>query len=507
MSFENFEVKPTADALNEYFPVDHRPWPAGSLDRLLTSVGSQAMTAVVERDYIDVDYSASYHEQLSRSFTPVKRETTRIHFFGQHLTKRRLMNASDSTIRAMQASYMGFTVVRPDWPTTLGRTLIKCPDSLEGRQARFPTRAETSVDLAGIPLSVESCAYVSQDQKVMACATAALWMSLTPLSEKIPEIAWHSTAEITAMSMSINRPFGPVLGRRGLYDNEMEHALLEIGFDPAFHLNPNREDFIDICHLYVDSGIPPILIVRTNGEGHAVTVVGYIPKPPQELDGDSGGIIPAHRFISDLVIHDDQAGLYLPARVCNFEDESQTHSTALAVEGPRGTQRLSCDAILVPLPTRVMLDEYAVNIQTKIWIQWAREQGWLEDKEIVTRTILIRSNTFKQTLLKLHDKRTHGGYPSFFVNFARGLPMPRYVWLVEISYNGTWDPADLKSPPVVADLILDSTSTETYRPDFLLLHFPQIALGSQMAESGIQTLSSTDAHDHPHLPFPDIPRP
>ena len=507
MPFENFEVRLAKEALNEHFSGEHRPLPVARLENYLTSISSDDMTAIIETDYIDVDYSASYHEQLSRSFTPIKRETTRIHFFREKLTKQRLANASYATVRAMKSSYMGFTVVRPDWPTTLGRTFIKCPDNLEGSKARFPTRGTTPVDLAGIPLSIESCAYMSQDQKVMACATAALWMSSTPLSEKIPEIAWHSTSEITKMAMSLNRPFGPVLGRKGLNLQEMQQALLDIGFDPSFHPFPTPERLVDVCHLYADSGIPPILLVHTNGIGHAVTVVGYTLKSPESLNSGSGDLIPAHQFISDLVIHDDQRGMYLPAKVCDSKKGSEPYATELAVEMPDGTHHLSCDAILVPLPTRVMLDEYAVKVQTKEWVRQAKELGWIEDREVVTRTILIRSNTFKQTLLELRDGSTKSGYPSFLVKFARGLPMPRYIWLVEVAYCDDWDPADPQSPPIIADLILDSTSTETIRPDYLLLHLPRIVSGRRVTESGMQSLFDSDPHDHSHPPFPDIARP
>ena len=166
-AIDKFEVMSVEEALSTYVVADYTPLPVSKLYESLISVSSDALTAVTESDYIDVDYSASYHDQLGRSFTPVKRDTTRIHFFDQKLTRRRLMNASDATVRSMQSSYLGFTVIRPDYPTTLGRTLLKYPANVNGCPARFPTRGTTSVDLAGIPLKVESCPYMSQDQKVM----------------------------------------------------------------------------------------------------------------------------------------------------------------------------------------------------------------------------------------------------------------------------------------------------------------------------------------------------
>ena len=507
MPFDQFDAMSVEEALGKYVLGDYTPFPVSKLYESLTSVSSEDLTAVTESDYIDVDYSASYHDQLGRSFTPVKRETTRIHFFDQKLTRRRLMNASDATVRSMQSSYLGFTVVRPDYPSTLGRTLLKYPVQVNGRPARFPTRGTTSVDLAGIPLVVESCPYMSQDQKVMACATAALWMSSTPLAEKIPEIAWHSTAHITRTAMSIDRPFGPVLGRRGLSLQEMQDALLGIGFDPSIHANPTPERLVDLCHLYADSGIPPILVVETNAGWHAVTVVGYTLKSPTSTAPDGVDLIPAHHFISDLIIHDDQRGMYLPASVGKSSNTSASHAAELALEIEGQPHVLGCQAVLVPLPTRVMLDEQGVRIQSNEWINWAKGQGLLEKKKVVTRSILVRSNTLKQTLQERKDRSGQTGYPEFLVRFARGLPMPRYVWLVEVSYWDNWDPADPDSPPVVADLVLDSTSTERLRPDYLLLHFLHLALGHQEADGVTKRPLDWNQNDHPHPPFPNIPRP
>ena len=507
MPFDKFEVMSVQEALSRYVLADYMPLPVSKLYESVISVSSDAVTAVTESDYIDVDYSASYHDQLGRSFTPVKRETTRIHFFDVELTRRRLMNASDATVRAMQSNYLGFTVIRPDYPTTLGRTLLKYPDQVNGRPARFPTRGTTPVDLAGIPLSVESCPYMSQDQKVMACATAALWMAATPLAEKVPEIAWHSTAHITRMAMSIDRPFGPVLGRRGLSLQEMQHALLEIGFDPSIHPNPTPEDLVDLCHLYADSGIPPVLVVATDAGWHAVTVVGYTLKSPATTAPDGVDLIPAHHFVSDLIIHDDQRGMYLPASVTKSSKASSPEAAELVLEIEGETEMLSCQAVLVPLPTRVMLDEQGVRVQSNVWINWAKGRGLLEDRKVVTRNILVRSNTLKQTLQERRERTGQTGYPEFLVRFARGLPMPRYVWLVEVSYWDNWDPADPNSPPVVADLVLDSTSTERLRPDYLLLHFPHLALGRQQTDGTVERPWVSHQRDLPHPPFPNIPRP
>ena len=508
MAFERFEVVTVKEALTGGISRLSHARLADRIGSVLGSFGHPAKTAVIENDYIDLDYSASYYEQRGRSFTPTSRGTTRVHFFADDLTKRRLVNAGEHTVRAMKSSYLGFTVVRPDHPTTLGRTLLACPTDIAGKSARFPTRGTTSVDLAGIPLAIESCPFVSQDEKIMACATAALWMSTGPLAEKISGVAQHTTAEITGMAMSLHRPFGPAVGGRGLTIPEMEQALLRIGFDPSIYFYPTAQALVEICHLFSDSGIPPILTIETNGGRHAVTVVGYTLSSPASLQYSAPGVLSSHQFVSELIIHDDQRGMYLLAKVRPPTNPSSKLKAELEIQTDMGPEIALCDAILVPLPGRVMLDVRDIKTQAEEWINQGKLLNLIEDRDVVYRIILVRSNVFKQTLLeRRHKGGSSDGYPNSFVTFARGLPMPRYVWLVEVSYSNDWDPDDRDSPPVIADFVFDSTMTAIMRLDYLLLHFPRTILGREVNGHNLRFLRGSNPGSHAHPPFPDVPRP
>ena len=70
-----------------------------------------------------------------------------------------------------------------------------------------------------------------------------------------------------------------------------------------------------------------------------------------------------------------------------------------------------------------------------------------------------------------------------------------------------WDPADPVSPPVVAEFVLDSTWTESRRPDFLLAHFPGRLYGNIVTENDVELATIQVSDDDTHMPFPDIPRP
>ena len=120
----------------------------------------------------------------------------------------------------------------------------------------------------------------------------------------------------------------------------------------------------------------------------------------------------------------------------------------------------------------------------------------------------MRSNAYKQTLLKHRRSPSKPrGYPDELVDFARALPLPRYIWLIEVSYMNEWDPDDPLSPPVIAEFVLDSTWTESRRPDFLLAHYPGRLYGNIVKENGVDFVTKDVANDDTHMPFPNIPRP
>ena len=155
-----------------------------------------------------------------------------------------------------------------------------------------------------------------------------------------------------------------------------------------------------------------------------------------------------------------------------------------------------------------MLDAYEVLTQAEVWIPFGKDFGVIEDREVVYRKLLVRSNAYKQTLLSNRcSSAKPNGYPIDLVDFARALPMPRYVWLIEVYYRDEWDPTDPMSPPVVAEFVLDSTLTEPRRPDFLLAHYPGTLFGNLVTENSVQLITQSVSNDQPHMPFPNTPRP
>ncbi|PIR50171.1 hypothetical protein COU79_00850 [Candidatus Peregrinibacteria bacterium CG10_big_fil_rev_8_21_14_0_10_54_7] len=236
--FPHLQVSPAPQVLSDlqkYFQhTGADPFVVEALSDALSNRNHPASTAVIEDRYIDIDYSASFYLQHGRSFTPAERNTTRIHFFSSDFNRRHLHSPTDRTIRLLRDddSYLGFTVIRPSSIPTLGRTFIRPPEQIRHQQAFFPTKADIQSSLYGIQLCTEASPYLSQDGLVMACATASVWMSSRALSSKIFGISEYTTAEITALAMSLDRPYTPSIGNRGLRIDEIERALMAMGYDP-----------------------------------------------------------------------------------------------------------------------------------------------------------------------------------------------------------------------------------------------------------------------------------
>ena len=83
-----------------------------------------------------------------------------------------------------------------------------------------------------------------------------------------------------------------------------------------------------------------------------------------------------------------------------MKKDPDPRTALLKIHAPDGVHEALCTGILVPSPARVMLDALEVLTQAEVWIRVGKRFGVIEDREVVYRKLLVRSNTYKQTLLK-----------------------------------------------------------------------------------------------------------
>ena len=112
----------------------------------------------------------------------------------------------------------------------------------------------------------------------------------------------------------------------------------------------------------------------------------------------------AHQHVPYLVIHDDRRGMYLRAELEDEPVDNDRRTAVLTIHTPSVPEKARCTAILVPFPRRVMLDALEVTAQAGYWIEFGKQFGVIEKRKVVSRKLLVRSNSYKQRLIE--DRRS-----------------------------------------------------------------------------------------------------
>jgi len=513
-ALSRFKVVPAVFALQSTLSAIQPTMVFASLKESVLNRAEPAKTAVLEEAYLDLDYSHSHYLQRSRAFTPSSRRTQRIHFFSTDFSQAQFRSLTEPKRQALFDSYLGYTVIRPGSPQTLGRTFIKPPETIQGKKAFFPTKGSFLSNLSGLQLEIVACPYLSQDQMVMACATASLWMSSNSLCTKGADIPSYSTSDITRLALSLNRTYGPTIGGRGLRIEEMEHAFMAMGYDPILSEYPQQTNLLESAYLYLESGIPPVLTIffpeqRIHGyriQGlHAVTVVGHtmdttLNRPLAIINN----INTSASFMPNLILNDDQNGMYLCADVMPTAKKEKPFRAKLQINVNGQILVGYCNSILVPLPPRVLLDGEAAQRAAASWLVFAQSNNWLKNDPLVLRTFLVRANRLKESFLI----RANSGVSKRLSEVYRGLSMPRYVWVVEYGYYNNWVNSAPANLTIEGEIIIDPTSPKTYKPDFLSMHVPGTVVAKITDKDDlVKTVSFNIPDDHPYTVLPIVERP
>ena len=92
------------------------------VEQMLLLIVKQCKTAVLERDYIDVDHRACLTRFYRLRHRDTRTRCTRVHLFGEVIARENLENG---LVRKQSESYLGFVVLRPFSHDTLGRAYCR----------------------------------------------------------------------------------------------------------------------------------------------------------------------------------------------------------------------------------------------------------------------------------------------------------------------------------------------------------------------------------------------
>lgn len=407
---------------------------------LCKNMSDKIRSIVVEYPYVDKDYRSTYYSFYSKRHRIYDKFCFRLHFFEK-------LVASEKDIKEAKESYLGSIILRPTEVATLGRTLLS-PSAIKGFEGYIcETLYKNNLD--GIELSVRSFPHIMQDTDVTVCAHAVCWMIARYYSERYCVYPERLTYDIASAIKDVS--FGRTIPSRGITLGQVSEVLNSIGFHPELFIrelykNDEPDFFHDILYSYVESGIP--VVAAMHKKEHAVAILGHgILRSAVDAIRDlewNKQFISARHCCPSFVINDDNR---LPF---NFICED---------EGSGDSYRLSdVDGFAVPLYEKMYLS--ADNI-LKIYPKWA--SGNLVQLEnhptYVSRVFMTSSRSYKRSLAMSEDM------DSLLRKAQIELPMPKFIWIVELS-----EPLLYDQKKVNYRWIVDATANPYEKFPFLLIH-------------------------------------
>lgn len=336
---------------------------------------------VVELGYFDLDYRSEFGKTYETSFGRIEPDVYRIHFFTIPATPT--VHLRDY-VKFASDGYLGYCIIRPNAPGTIGRSIIPPVSKHPGLAAdtRLSNVVRTvvteRVQLFGISLAARGVPFMEQDGHIMRCAHVSAWIChfSAVLRGVVPRRATASFNLSADATSPIGRPYpsegltfdslssmlshvdlpGEVIwpdrmmkGRKRLTwadRPELEVLLAKNEFDAAPYLADNgitaahvtwvRENLTATVRRYLNSGIP--LIVCRMHVAHTQVVIGYARQDELSIaiDNDDDS---SHFDISAFITSDDAEDPFCVVPIREIVDEILNPTKAptfVVVPLPRG---------------------------------------------------------------------------------------------------------------------------------------------------------------------------
>jgi hypothetical protein len=417
-----------------------RPQPFARIIEVVRSRGCKSV--LIENRYVDPDYRSEYSQFWSLRFAGTPAFARRLHFFSRVVSDDELARIPDH-----DPTYLGYCVLRPPAHARVGRTVITTPLDFDSQSDLMLATVEDPVSLFGSDLTATGVPFCQQDGEYIRCAHAAAWICHY-IAHRRGIVGRRRSCEFVETSPAMLSPERPipskgltpqqlqtVFGRLGLpaLFYGMSHLPTVAGVDerppalgPSCHVKPagfHDRRIARIACRYLNSRLPVLVAAGK----HAFVLVGWY---------QDGADV---RFIAC----DDQYG---PYRV---------------IASPFSDRHAPWESLMIPLPAKAWLSAEMVEHDACGLLLLADEQPTRVPEfaslgrkfakgELSVRSMLRRNEDYKRRL------RSQGRAASAVANL-RLLQLPRWVWIVEFHDRTR---RDAGRPPVVAEFVYDSTSSE-----------------------------------------------
>ena len=367
----------------------------------------------------------------------------RLSFFEPDIDLSRILE-DVKTLEALGEKYMGFIVVRPILPGSVGRTVINVNALRYGNSIQI-CKVNIRSSAYGVKLYAEGFPHSSQDSQFLTCAETSIWSIMEYYGNKYPEYTPVMPKQIHEILQTIR--YQRNIPSSGLRFEDISSVLKSFGFGCTTYgvtqmLRPDGSKYITsesssniyrLMSVYIESGIPFVVALQAPGFGHAVVCVGEEKSRRSGIHSIlPGSLLPINKTCvwrkyyhwadvrRKLVFNDDNTP---PYAVVNYDDPCPQH-----------TPRLGCPAsvvnLIVPLYRRIYMDaERALRISE------LHCNNVLDVPEnMVLRTLLVSSNSYLDSIVR--DNKLHTNWKRFIMEV---LKLPKFVWITEISSKDNFE--------------------------------------------------------------------
>jgi len=397
---------------------------------------------LIEFPYVDRHYRDTYYSFHSSKLKGIERECIRVHIFNKKVNKDDVFDKNAN----LSDSYLGFFIIRPLKTHILGRSLIS-PKAFNKKDF-VCCLMKDRVSLFGNVLTIYGFPHIAQDEETHTCAESALWCLYEYYGSKYSQYRQLLPSQIIE-PIQINAEHR-ILPTRGLSYKELAICLNSNGFQSlVYSISPtieNQKLFFLSLNIYIESGIPLLLMLENKDRGgHVVLVIGH---------EDNDTIYYGQENISPwmdvslkqkkLVFIDDN---FPPYRINSLEPYENNGKTILKYD------KYDVSSFIVPLPAHMFLAvETVIDL---IRIIFDNPTVGLERRggEWVTRLLLTSGYSFKRFIFRHSDKIV-----PYYRKHLLSLSLPRFIWLCEIYEEENFTREGYCSGVVIIDATSDGKS-------------------------------------------------
>jgi len=234
---------------------------------------------VIEFPYVDRHYRDTYYSFHSSKFTEPGRDCIRVHIFKGKTIKDEDFTIPDS---GLNKRYWGFFIIRPLAQSIWGRSVIS-PNAFIGTENIVCCLMKDHVSFLGYKLTVSGFPHLAQDSETHTCAESALFCFIEYYGSKYHEYKRLLPSQVikTLLESSDHR----IIPSTGLSEQELAKCLNNNGFQCDIIWHPSHEskpisesdplDFFRALQIYIESGLPLLLVLANETNAHAVLAIGH----------------------------------------------------------------------------------------------------------------------------------------------------------------------------------------------------------------------------------------